>query len=121
VFRQIYIIESKAYQLKPELADDANASEEWFYYTDKKTNKPRPKRNNFGELLKILAAGGDGILNDVEKHLLQSTRNAFGHNTYDVDLPVIFQGKKDKMKVPEVANGIKDKVLEHTEELKKNL
>lgn len=121
VFRQIYIIESKAYQLKPELADDANASEEWFYYTDKKIDKPRPKRNNFGELLKILAAGGDGILNDVEKHLLQSTRNAFGHNTYDVDLPVIFQGKKDKMKVPEVANGIKDKVLEHTEELKKNL
>ena len=121
VFRQVYIIESKAYQLKPELADDANAGEEWFYYIDKKTDKPRPKRNNFGELLKILAAGGDGVLDEVEKDLLQSTRNAFGHNTYDVDMHVIFQGKQEKMKVPEVANGIKDMILEQTEELKKNL
>ena len=121
VFRQVYIVESWAYKLKPELTDDANACEEWFYYIDKKTDKPRPKRNNFGELLKILAAGGDGVLSDVEKHLLQSTRNAFGHNTYDVDMPVIFQGKQGKMKVPEVANGIKDKIIEQAEELKKNL
>lgn len=121
VFRQVYIIESKAYQLKPELTDDTNANEEWFTYLDKKTKKLRAKRNNFGELLKILAAGGDGVLDDVEKSLLQSTRNAFGHNTYDVDMPVIFSGKLDKMKIPEVANGIKDKIIEQTEQLKKNV
>ena len=121
VFRQVYIIESKAYKLKPELTDDANAYKEWFTFIDKKSGKPRAKRNNFGELLKILAAGGDGVLDDVEKSLLQSTRNAFGHNTYDVDMQVVFNGKQDKMKVPEVANGIKEKILEQTEELKKNV
>lgn len=120
VFRQVYIIESEAYKLMPELENDANANEEWFYYTDKK-GKKHSKRNNFLSLLEILAAGKDGILDEDEKLSLQSTRNAFGHNTYDVDLPAVFEGKKDKMKIPEVANGIKDKIKEQTEELKKNL
>ena len=121
MFRQVYIIESEAYKLKPEYTDDTNADKDWFFYTDKKSGKLRPKRNNFGELLKILVAGGDGVLDDVEKRLLQSTRNAFGHNTYDVDMHVVFAGKQERMKVPEVANGIKDKILEQTEELKKSV
>lgn len=120
VFRQVYIIESEAYKLKPELKDDDNANEEWFCYVDNK-GKKHPKRNNFLSLLEILAAGKDGILDEGEKRSLQSTRNAFGHNTYDVDLPAVFKGKEEKMKVPEVANGIKDKIKEQTVELKKNL
>ena len=120
VFRQVYIIESEAYKLMPDLENDANVNKEWFYYTDKK-GKKHPKRNNFLSLLEILAAGKDGILDEDEKRSLQSTRNAFGHNTYDVDLPAVFEGKKEKMKIPEVANGIKDKIEEQTEELKKNL
>lgn len=120
VFRQVYIIESEAYKLKPELENDTNANEEWFYYVDKK-GKKHPKRNNFLSLLEILAAGKDGILNEDEKRSLQSTRNAFGHNTYDVDLPTVFEGKEEKMKIPEVANGIKDKIENQTEELKKSM
>ena len=72
-------------------------------------------------LREILAEGKDGILDDDEKRNLQSTRNAFGHNTYDVDLPNVFEGKEEKMKIPEVANGIKDKIEKQTEELKKSL
>lgn len=120
IFRHVYIIESEAYKLKPELQKDTNAGEEWFSYVDKK-GKKHPKRNNFLSLLEILAAGRDGILDDDEKRSLQSTRNAFGHNTYDVDLPTVFEGKEEKMKIPEVANGIKDKIEKQTEELKKNL
>lgn len=122
VFRQVYIIESEAYKLKPELENDTNAKDEydWFWYTDKK-GKKHPKRNNFLSLLEILAAGNDGVLNEKEKRSLQSTRNAFGHNTYDVDLISVFDGKSEKMKVPEVANGIKDKIKEQTDELIQNL
>lgn len=122
VFRQVYIIESEAYMLNPDLENDANAKDEceWFWYVDKK-GKKHSKRNNFLSLLEILAAGKDGILDEKEKRSLQSTRNAFGHNTYDVDLPTVFEGKKEKMKIPEVANGIKDKIEEQTEELKKYL
>ena len=129
VFRQVYILESEAYRLNPDLEDDANAEQPWFYKvetrTDAKTGKVREKktyiRNSFVELLEILAAGKDGILNKEEKRLLQTTRNAFGHNTYDVDLPAVFEGNKVKMKIPEIANGIKEKIENQTEKLKKNL
>ena len=121
VFRLIYIIESEAYRLKPELKDDNNASKNWFNYVDKLTGKPRPIRNSFIQLLEILAAGKDGILDKKEKAAMQETRNAFGHNTYDVDLLEVFKGKEGKMKIPEVANGIKEKIDEQTRELKKKL
>ena len=121
VFRQVYIIESEAYKLKPELQEDENAAQEWFYYLDKRTGKQRPVRNSFLQLLEILAAGEDGILDDDEKAAMQKTRNAFGHNTYDVDLDVVFKGKETKKKIPEVANGIKEKIEEQTEELKKKI
>ncbi len=121
VFRQVYIIESEAYKLKPELQDDSNAESEWFFYIDKKTGKPRPIRNSFLQLLEILAAGEDGVLDDEEKATLQRTRNAFGHNTYDVDFDMVFKGKENKKKIPEVANGMKDKIEEQAANLKKDL
>lgn len=118
VFRQVYIIESEAYKLKPELQNDDNASEAWFFYDDKRTGKQRPIRNSFLQLLEILAAGEDGLLDKEEKVAMQKTRNAFGHNTYDVDLDAVFKGKEGKKKIPEVANGIKDKIEKQTDELK---
>jgi len=121
VFRQVYAIESEAYKLKPELLDDQNANENWFWYIEPRSQKRRARRNNFMNLLEIVATGEDGVLDEVEKRILQSTRNAFGHNTYDVDLPVVFEGREDHLKIPEVANGIKDKIEEQTKELKKNL
>lgn len=121
VFRQVYIIESEAYRLKPELLDDSNANEGWFYYSDNRTGKQRPIRNSFIQLLEILAAGKDGILDDNEKVAMQTTRNAFGHNTYDVDLDAVFEGNEQKKKIPEVSNGITSKIKEGTTELKKKL
>lgn len=120
VFRQVYIIESEAYKLKPELENDANVNEEWFFFVDKK-GKKHPKRNNFLSLLEILAAGIDGILDEEEKKAMQTTRNAFGHNTYDVDFDHVFEGKEKKKKIPEVSNGITEKLKEETEKLKKKL
>lgn len=119
VFRQVYIIESEAYKLRPELQDDSNAKEVGFFYTDGKTGKPRPIRNSFLKLLEILAAGEDGVLDDSEKKSMQETRNAFSHNTYDVDLPVVFEGRESHMKIPEIAEGIKDKIEKQTDELKR--
>lgn len=119
IFRLVYIIESEAYKLKPELKDDTNASEDWFWYTDK--NGKHPKRNSFKELLTILAAGNDGLLCKREKETLRTTRNAFGHNTYDVDLPVIFKGKESHMRIPEIADGIMASVEQQTAKLKENL
>ena len=120
IFRQIYIIESEAYKLKPELLDDVNATKDWFWYIESRSKKRRARRNNFMNLLETLAAGKDGIFNEAEKRTLQCTRNAFGHNTYDVDLPAVFKGKEGKMKIPEVANGIKDRIIEQTDVLKMN-
>lgn len=123
VFRQVYIIESEAYKLKPELMDDVNAQCEWFYYFEEKggEQKKRYVRNSFIRLLEIVAAGKDGILNETEKCTLQKTRNAFGHNTYDVDLDIVFKGKEKKRKIPEIAHGIKDKIEQQTDELRSNL
>lgn len=118
VFRQVYIIESEAYKLEPELQDDSNATKGWFFYIDGKTGKKRPIRNSFFKLLEIMAAGEDGVLDDTEKKSMQETRNAFSHNTYDVDLPVVFEGRESHMKIPEIADGIKDKIAKQTDELK---
>ena len=129
VFRFVYAIESEAYKLNPELLDDSNADKEWFFdvetRTNKKTGKTKEKivyvRNSFWRLLEIVAAGKDGILDDTEKASLQKIRNAFGHNTYDVDLDVVFRGKENKKKIPEVANGIKNKIEEQTDVMRKSI
>ena len=113
VFRLVYILESFALEMKPGLKDDNNAKEPWFNYIRK--GKSSPKRNSFKELLEVLIAGADGILDNQEKELLREIRNAFGHNTYDVDFETVFSGpRKSKRKVPEVANGIKDNMEDET-------
>lgn len=122
VFRLVYEIEYEAYKLCPMLKVDANSEpkEEGnsFYYKDKKSGKLIPKRNNFMSLLEILAAGEDHILSDEEKRIMQSIRNSISHNTYEVDFEAVFEGRKDHMKLPEVANGIKIKIENDTDELK---
>ena len=116
IFRQAYIIESKAYEIKPELLDDGNAEKEWFYEIKKKKGKEMKVyvRNRFFRLLDILASSMEGNVEENKKRLLQSIRNAFSHNTYDVEMDEIFKGKKEKKKIPEVANGIKEKMIEET-------
>ena len=116
IFRQVYIIESKAYEIKPELLDDGNAEKEWFYEIKKKKGKEMKVyvRNRFFRLLDILASSMEGNVEENKKRLLQSIRNAFSHNTYDVEMDEIFKGKKEKKKIPEVANGIKEKMIEET-------
>ena len=76
---------------------------------------------DFGDIQVMVGDDWVSIYGEDEKRSLQSTRNAFGHNTYDVDLPTVFEGKEEKMKIPEVANGIKNKIEKQTEELKKSL
>lgn len=121
VFRQVYILESEAYQLKPELLDDSNDNKDWFFFIDEKTGKNKAIRDSFIKLLEILIAGNDGILDNDEKELLRTTRNSFGHNTYEADLNVVFKGKEKKKAVPEVANGMKDNVVISTCEIEKKL
>ena len=114
VFRLVYILESFALEMKPELKDDKNADKPDFNYTNKR-GKQSPVRNSFYRLIEILVVGTDGVLDDQEKELLREIRNAFGHNTYDVDFETVFSGpRKSKRKVPEVANGIKDNMEEKT-------
>lgn len=119
VFRQVYIIESEAYKLSPQLIDDKNDDKEWFYYEDKKGR--HPIRNSFKELLRILVAGEDGVLDEKEKEVMRKTRNAFGHNTYDVDFDIVFRGKERKRKIPEIANGIKENIENQTDEIRNKL
>lgn len=123
VFRLVYLIEHEAYKLRPDLENDANAEPKIesndFYFLHK--NKLIPKRNNFSSLLKVLVAGKDGVLDNNEQELLQSIRNSFSHNTYEVDLPTIFEGKTSHMKIPEVADGILSKINMETTGLKQRL
>ena len=66
-----------------------------------------PKRNNFASLLELINRLGNVELNEEERKLLVAIRNAFSHNSYNIDLSQI-QGIK---KLPEVAKGI----LQHLE------
>ena len=122
VFRLVYCIEYEAYQLCPYLTDDSNALPKElsniFYFFNSKNNKLTAKRNNFYSLLKIVAEGNPGVLDDNIITMLQSIRNSFGHNTYEVDLDDIFKGKEKCKKLPEVANGIKEKMSNKSKELK---
>lgn len=68
-----------------------------------------PKRNNFASLLELIDRLGDTELYEEERKLLVAIRNAFSHNSYNIDLSQI-QGIK---KLPEVANGI----LHHVENI----
>lgn len=68
-----------------------------------------PKRNNFASLLELINRLGEVELNNEERKQLVAIRNAFSHNSYNIDLSRI-QGIK---KLPEVAKGI----LQHLEKI----
>ena len=63
-----------------------------------------PKRNNFRSLLGLLEQGDDGKLSEEDKELIISIRNAFGHNTYHVNLRAAIPN--EKIELPKVADMI---------------
>lgn len=61
-----------------------------------------PKRNNFASLLELIDQLNKVTLLEDERKLLVAIRNAFSHNSYNIDLSLI----NDIKHLPEVANGI---------------
>ncbi len=61
-----------------------------------------PKRNNFASLLELTEKLNEIALSAEERTLLVAIRNAFSHNSYNINLSLI----KDVKHIPEVANGI---------------
>ncbi len=72
-------------------------------------NKSLPKRNSFKAMIELIDRLNDKPLTPSERSLIIAIRNAFGHNTYKVDLSQI----RDVRHLPEVARGI----LKHLETL----
>ena len=68
-----------------------------------------PRRNNFASLLELIEQLNDHNLTDDERKLLVAIRNAFSHNSYNIDFTLINSIKH----LPEVAKGI----LQHLEAL----
>lgn len=60
-----------------------NPSDVRFYIDNDKSRMA--KRNNFSSLLKLLEQGDIRLLNESERELIVSIRNAFSHNHYKVD------------------------------------
>ena len=61
-----------------------------------------PKRNNFASLLELINQLNNVALTDDERKLLVAIRNAFSHNSYNIDFSLI----RDVKHLPEVAKGI---------------
>ena len=61
-----------------------------------------PKRNNFASLLELIDQLNNVALTDDERKLLVAIRNAFSHNSYNIDFSLIRNVKH----LPEVAKGI---------------
>jgi hypothetical protein len=61
-----------------------------------------PKRNNFASLLELIDQLNNVSLTDEERNLLVTIRNAFSHNSYNIDFSLL----KDVKHLPEVAKGI---------------
>ncbi len=61
-----------------------------------------PKRNNFASLLELIDQLNNVSLTDEERNLLVAIRNAFSHNSYNIDFSLL----KDVKHLPEVAKGI---------------
>ena len=78
--------------------------------------KNLPKRNNFRSLLGLLEQDGARQLSMEEKEMIISIRNAFSHNSYNVNLHEANTQKK--IELPKVADlilnlmdGYRNKVL----------
>ena len=65
-------------------------------------HKDLAKRNNFASLLELINQLNNVELTDDERKLLVAIRNAFSHNSYNIDFSLI----KDVKHLPEVAKGI---------------
>ena len=61
-----------------------------------------PKRNNFASLLELINQLNNVALTDDERKLLIAIRNAFSHNSYNIDFSLM----RDVKHLPEVAKGI---------------
>ena len=61
-----------------------------------------PKRNNFASLLELIDQLNNVSLTDEERNLLVAIRNAFSHNSYNIDFSLL----KNVKHLPEVAKGI---------------
>ena len=79
VFKNIQEIEKMVLDTYPELNQPDSAA-----FLMEGTNVP--KRNNFMSLIGLLEQSDDHLLDEKEKKLLISIRNAFSHNTYKIDL-----------------------------------
>lgn len=101
IFQLIQKIENLIIKKNPDLQDP---SKDDFW-----AKEGLPKRNNFASLLELVNQLSGTDMNDDERALLVAIRNAFSHNSYNVDLSQI-QGVK---KLPEVAACI----LHHLETL----
>ena len=102
VFKLIQRIEASVIDTIPALR---NPECDDFWVDDK---KELPKRNNFRALLNILDRLNDAELTDDERSLIVAIRNAFGHNSYNIDLSLI-----DNIgNLPEVANSILHHLVE---------
>ena len=66
-----------------------------------------PKRNNFASMLDLIDQLNNVTLTEDERKLIVAIRNAFSHNSYNIDLSLI----KNVKHLPEVARGI----LQHLE------
>ncbi len=94
VFKLIQQIEKLAIKSNSNLMDP-NSPEFW-------ATEGLPKRNNFASLLELIDKLNETVLTPEERKLLVAIRNAFGHNSYNIDLSRI-QGIN---KLPEVAKNI---------------
>jgi len=101
VFEIVQSIERLAYERNRKDLDDENS--EGFYYTDQYGNR-NPVRINFLALLNLVtSSGADAILSEDEKELLRQARNAFGHNTYDVNFGTVRRQTHEDIALPKVA------------------
>lgn len=94
VFKLIQEIEDIVIKANSNLSDP-NKAEFW-------AKEGLPRRNNFASMLELINKLKETSLTDEERKLLVAIRNAFGHNSYNIDLSLI----KDIKKLPEVAKGI---------------
>lgn len=95
VFKTIQDIEKMVLETYPELYQpDSDA------FLMEGTNVP--KRNNFMSLIGLLDQSDDHLLDEKEKKLLISIRNAFSHNTYKIDLHQALPD--EKIELPKVAD-----------------
>lgn len=100
IFKLIQKIESLIIEKNDSVLNDPESDGFW-------VKEGLPKRNNFASLLELIDQLNNNNLTDDERKLLVAIRNAFSHNSYNIDFTLINSVKH----LPEVAKGI----LQHLE------